>query len=438
MQTKSKISIFWFRRDLRLTNNRGLYEALKGEYPVLPVFIFDLAILNQFEKGENAQVQFILNEVRDLKQRLVEYGSSIQVFHTTPPLAFEKLLEGYDVQAVYTNEDYELSAIQRDNGIINLLKEKSIPFYSYKDHVIFSKDDILKEDRSPYTVFTPYSKRWRQTLTENDLQLFDSENHLNNLYQTANSSSITLYDLGFKERKIELPNNNISESILEKYDKQRDFPALRGTTRLGIHLRFGTISIRDLVKSALKLNDTFLNELIWRDFYHSITYHFPHICESKAFKPQYDNIKWINNEEQFRAWCEGKTGYPIVDAGMRELNATGFMHNRVRMITASFLIKHLLIDWRWGEAYFANKLIDFDFAANNGGWQWAASSGCDAVPYFRIFNPELQTDKFDKNHQYIKKWIPEYVPATYIKPIIEHKFARERAIDTYKNALKRE
>ena len=438
MQTEDKVSIFWFRRDLRLHDNTALYHALAGGNRVLPIFIFDTTILNQFEKGENAQVEFILDQVDNLKNALKKHNSSIKVFYTNPMLAFSQLLENYNIGAVYTNEDYELSAIRRDNEINDLLKSKGIAFHSFKDHVIFSKNEVLKNDNTPYTVFTPYSKQWKKCLSDKSFQYFESENLLKNLLAFSDSYVPSINDVGFSNRNVEIPKSGFDDTIIRKYDSQRDFPAIKGTTRLGIHLRFGTISIRQLAKNAQQLNETYLNELIWRDFYHSITYHFPHICEGKAFKHQYDNIKWENDEKLFKAWCDGKTGYPIVDAGMRELNSTGFMHNRVRMIAASFLIKHLLIDWRWGEAYFANKLIDFDFAANNGGWQWAASSGCDAVPYFRIFNPELQTEKFDKNQAYIKKWIAEYGTDKYPKPIVEHNFARQRAIDTYKNALKSE
>lgn len=435
---KEEVAIFWFRRDLRLEDNTALFEALTKGIPVLPIFIFDPTILNQFEKGENAQVAFILKEINRLREELAKYNSSIKVFFASPVDAYEELAHKYVIRSVYTNEDYELSAIRRDNEIADFFNTQNIPFHSFKDEVIFSKNDVLKENGTPYTVFTPYSKRWKERLAETPIQYYPSEKHLSNLYSFSDTYIPSLSDLGFLSRNVEIPDRNINEDLIKRYDKQRDFPSIKGTSRLGIHLRFGTISIRQLVNKALSINDIFLNELIWRDFYQSITYHFPHICEGKAFKKQYDNIKWSNNEDLFSAWCEGKTGYPMVDAGMRELNATGFMHNRLRMITASFLVKHLLIDWRWGEAYFANKLIDFDFAANNGGWQWAASSGCDAVPYFRIFNPELQASKFDKDEVYIRQWIPEYGTDNYVNPIVEHKQARQKAIDTYKIALKHE
>lgn len=435
---KETVSIFWFRRDLRLHDNKALFDALTSGTPVLPIFIFDPAILNQFEKGENAQVAFILHTLADLKKKLRAYNSDIQLFVASPLDVYKQLVDDFDIKTVYANEDYELAAIRRDDAVATFLKAHNIPFVGSKDHVIFSKDDILKDDGSAYTVFTPYSKRWRKTFGENSLQTYFSEKELNKLRAFSNSYMPTLSDLGFRQRMINIPTCEPNKSIIGAYDKQRDFPSIRGTSQLGIHLRFGTISIRQLAQEAKQLNDTYLNELIWRDFYQSITYHFPHICEGLSFKTQYDNIRWNNNQQLFQAWCEGKTGYPMVDAGMRELNATGFMHNRVRMIVASFLVKHLLIDWRWGEAYFANKLIDFDFAANNGGWQWAASCGCDAVPYFRIFNPQLQATKFDKNELYIKKWIPEYKTSSYAQPIVDHQLARQKAIETYKLALKKE
>lgn len=430
------IAVFWFRRDLRLNDNTGLYHALKSSYPVLPVFIFDPDILNQFEKPENSQVQFIHKQLQKLNREVRQYGSSIIIDFCKPILFFEKLSKEYNIKAVYTNEDYELSARRRDSEIEKYLISKGIEFHSYKDQVIFGKDDILKDNGTPYTVFTPYSKRWKQKLNSIYLESISVEQLLTNLYKLEKDYIPQLSDLGFKSRNIIIPSDIINDDTIIQYSKLRDYPAIEGTSHLGIHLRFGTISIRQLVSKARMLNDTFLNELIWRDFYHSITYHFPHIGEGKAFRPEYDNIVWRNNEAEFEAWCNGKTGYPLVDAGMKELNETGFMHNRVRMVTASFLTKHLLIDWRWGEAYFANKLLDFDFAANNGGWQWAAGSGCDAVPYFRIFNPLLQSEKFDKDRVYIKKWLPEYNSSPYPNPIVDHQFARQRAIETYRTALK--
>lgn len=432
------IVIFWFRRDLRLDDNAGLYHALRSGYNVMPVFIFDTDILKQFETSENAQVEFIHQQLQALEKELSVYGSSIKTGYSTPEAFFGKLCQEHSIKAVYTNEDYELSANKRDTNISNLLQENGIDFRAFKDQVIFSKEDVLKDDKTPYTVFTPYSKRWKQNLQPEQLESFDNRSLFSNFYPFEGNDIPKLHDLGFAgKRGVTFPPSEVSDELICNYTQQRDYPAIEGTSRLGIHLRFGTISIRKLVSQAQALNESFLNELVWREFYHAITWHFPHIGEGKAFKPQYDGILWRNNEAEFEAWCEGKTGYPIVDAGMRQLNETGFMHNRVRMITASFLIKHLLIDWRWGEAYFANKLLDFDFAANNGGWQWAAGSGCDAVPYFRIFNPQLQTLKFDKDLEYIKRWIPEFDPLNYILPIVNHEFARKRVLDVYSKALKK-
>lgn len=432
------IVIFWFRRDLRLDDNAALYHALKSGYRVMPVFIFDTEILKQFEKPVNAQVEFIYQQLKVLQKELDTLGSSIKIGHSTPEVFFENLCRDHNMISVYTNEDYELSSIKRDIQIEGLLSKKGIGFLSFKDQVIFSKNDVLKDNNTPYTIFTPYSKKWKLQLRSEHLEPFDNKSLFSNFHQFENNNTPSLFDLGFtKQRGVRFPPMEINDGLIQNYTKQRDYPSIEGTSRLGIHLRFGTISIRKLAKKAQALNDTFLNELIWREFYHAITWHFPHICQSKSFKIQYDDIIWRNNEAEFKAWCEGRTGYPIVDAGMRQLNETGFMHNRVRMITASFLIKHLLIDWRWGEAYFANKLLDFDFAANNGGWQWAASSGCDAVPYFRIFNPQLQTEKFDKDLKYIKRWIPEFDPLNYIPPIVNHEFARKRVLEAYSSILKK-
>lgn len=434
--SRDSVSICWLRRDLRLNDNVALFHALKSGHPVLVVFIFDENILKQFEKPVNAQVEFIHLQLLCLQNELKKYGSTIYVEHTTPNAFFENVVSKYDVKGVYANEDYELASIQRDTIISDFLHQHGIGFYSFKDHVIFSKNDVVKSDGTPYTVFTPYSRRWKEKLQSSDLKVYDCKLDYTNFYKAKVVDIPDLNTIGFTGRGVSFPSKEINESLIIEYNKYRDFPALDSTSRLGIHLRFGTISIRQLVAKALELNDTFLNELIWRDFYHAVTWHFPHICQTKAFKKEYDSIVWRNDWADFQRWCEGKTGYPIVDAGMRQLNETGFMHNRVRMITASFLIKHLLIDWRWGEAYFANKLLDFDFAANNGGWQWAASSGCDSVPYFRIFNPQLQTERFDKDLAYIRRWIPEYGTSTYLEPMVEHTFARTRVLDAYKQALK--
>lgn len=423
-------TLVWFRRDLRLQDNAALYYALKENKAVLPVFIFDSIILNKLEDKDDKRVVFIHQSLLQVQEELVRLGSSLLVLHGNPVDIYEKL----SPKAVYTNHDYEPYALERDAAINRILSAKGIDFKTYKDQLIFEKDEVLKDDGKPYTIFTPYSRKWKAKLNKFYLKSYPTEKYFSHFKQCEAITIPSLKSLGFEDAKAIFPERIIKQSIIEKYDTQRNFPAVAGTTRLSVHLRFGTVSIRKLAQIAVKKNEVWLNELIWRDFYHMILWHFPQTV-NKAFKPAYDNIPWRKDEEQFALWCEGKTGYPIVDAGMRELNATGFMHNRVRMIVASFLTKHLLIDWRWGEAYFAKKLLDFDLAANNGGWQWAASSGCDAAPYFRVFNPTLQTEKFDSKFEYIKKWVPEFGTQNYPAPIVEHTFARDRVLKTYKEAL---
>jgi deoxyribodipyrimidine photo-lyase len=367
--------------------------------------------------------------------RLKSVGSSILVRYGHPRQVWDELLTQYTIAEVYTNHDYEPYARQRDTEIATLLQEKGIALKTFKDQAIFDKDEVLKDNGLPYTVFTPYSRKWKKLLSPAHLKAFGSELHLEKMLQTEPLPVPSLADMNFQEQaKIFFPEKIMKETLLGQYGSQRDFPAIQGTSRLSVHLRFGTLSIREAAQEGLRHSEPWLNELIWRDFYMMILWHFPHVAQS-AFKPAYDKIRWRNNEQEFAAWCEGRTGYSIVDAGMRELNETGFMHNRVRMITASFLTKHLLIDWRWGEAYFARKLLDFDLSANNGGWQWAAGSGCDAAPYFRVFNPSLQTAKFDPDFRYIRKWVPEFNQLSYPSPIVEHAFARNRALDTYKQGL---
>jgi deoxyribodipyrimidine photo-lyase len=429
-----KISIFWFRRDLRLEDNAGLYHALKGAYPVLPIFIFDTNILEELEDKEDARVQFIHDTLVDIQEELKQWGSSIQVYHDTPLKAFQQIITKYDVAQVYTNRDYEPYATKRDQEIEALLRAKNISFHSFKDQIIFDQDEVIKDNGTPYTVYTPFSKKWKSLLEDFHLKAYPTLKYKNNFYQTSIIHFPSLSALGFKKSSIRIPSNKIIRDLIRTYDKTRDTPSLKGTTRLGIHLRFGTISIRKLATIAHELNETFLDELIWREFFMTIIWHFPKVINT-SFREEYDRIKWRNNEEEFEQWCAGKTGYPIVDAGMREMNATGFMYNRVRMITASFLTKHLLIDWRWGEAYFAKKLLDYDLAANNGNWQWAAGCGCDAAPYFRIFSPQRQTEKFDPQQKYIKEWVSELGTDEYPKPIVEHALARERCLTVYKNAV---
>ncbi len=428
-----KITLFWFRRDLRLEDNTGLFYALQQEKNVLPLFIFDRNILDKLEDKSDARVEFIHSQLADIKSQLEEKGGSLLVKYGKPEEIYRELLIAYDIQAVYTNRDYEPYAKERDAQIEQILKEKGITLLAFKDQVIFEPWEILNGSGEHYKVFTPFSRNWIDKYKTSKVEALENPNW-KNLHSVSPLSMISLAEMGFQESSIEIPRKVADEDIIRHYDKTRNFPAQNGTSRLGIHLRFGTISIRKLAQIASKLNETFLNELIWREFYMMILSYNPQVVD-KAFKPAYDQIPWRNNPEEFQAWCDGLTGYPIVDAGMRELNATGYMHNRVRMIVASFLTKHLLVDWRWGEAYFAKKLLDYDLSANNGGWQWAAGTGTDAQPYFRVFNPDSQTEKFDKELKYIKKWIPELGTDLYPKPIVDHKFARVRAIDTYKEAL---
>lgn len=430
----NNITLFWFRRDLRLEDNTALYHALVERGNMLPVFIFDTEILDKLGNKEDKRVSFLFRNLKKLKAELEKDGSSLLIKYGKPVEVLEELTHTFRVAAVYTNHDYEPYARERDAEVGNLLKSKGILFKTYKDQVIFEKSEVVKDDGKPYTVFTPYSKKWLHAFYENPPKAAPSENFMEHFFKTAPFEDFNLKTTGFTEVEPGEPPKTINLDLLEKYHQTRDFPAMDGTSRLSVHLRFGTIRIRKLVQMAEITNRVYLNELIWREFYMMILWHFPQVVNN-AFKPAYDNIRWLNDEKQFEAWCEGKTGYPIVDAGMSQLNQTGYMHNRVRMIVASFLTKHLLIDWRWGEAYFAEKLLDFELSSNNGGWQWAASSGCDAAPYFRVFNPDLQTQRFDPEFKYIKKWVPEFQEFGYPKPIVDHKFARERVLKEYKRAL---
>jgi len=432
---KQPINIFWFRRDLRLEDNKGLFEALKGNLPVLPIFIFDKNILDKLPK-DDARVTFIYNSLKNIHTKLQDqYSSGLAMFYQKPIEVFKQLLATYHVQCVFTNHDYEPYATQRDLEIKEFLKSKSVGFHTYKDQVIFEKDEIIKSDGDPYVVYTPYMKAWKSRLNSIRLESYNTEPILNKLIKDNILPSLSLTEIGFTRSNQEIANYTLSPDLIANYEAERNFPAKDSTSRLGPHLRFGTVSLREIVGKALQeSNEIFLQELIWREFFMQILWHFPHTV-NQSFKPKYDRIQWRNNENEFKAWCEGKTGYPLVDAGMRELNATGFMHNRVRMVVGSFLCKHLLIDWRWGEAYFAEKLHDYEMASNIGNWQWVAGCGVDAAPYFRIFNPTTQIEKFDKRHEYLKKWVPEYQELTYPLPIVDHQMARERCLKVYKAAL---
>jgi deoxyribodipyrimidine photo-lyase len=429
------VNIFWFRRDLRLDDNVAFYEALKGEYPVIPIFIFDSEILNKLPK-DDARVTFIFDTLQKMRTLLQnEHDSSIAMFHGKPKDIFKQLVEDYNIKSVYTNHDYEPYANTRDNEIKDFLSKKNIDFLTYKDQVIFEKNEVVKGDGTPYVVYTPYMKVWKEKFKTHDLEIFHTNSYLDNLIEHSKLPNLSLSEIGFTKSNQKIAAYTVTPTLIQKYEDTRNFPAKDSTSRLGPHLRFGTVSIRKMVKKAIaEKNEIFLQELIWREFFMQILWHFPHTA-TESFKSKYDRIQWRNNENDFKAWCEGKTGYPLVDAGIRQLNETGFMHNRVRMLVGSFLCKHLLIDWRWGEAYFAEKLHDYDMASNIGNWQWVAGSGVDAAPYFRIFNPTTQIQKFDKNLDYINQWVPDFQELTYPTPIVEHKFARERCLETYKEAL---
>ncbi|MCB0802603.1 MAG: deoxyribodipyrimidine photo-lyase [Flavobacteriales bacterium] len=428
------INLFWFRRDLRLHDNCGLYHALNSGKPVLAIFIFDKNILSDLEDKKDARLTFIHQQLEKINEKLHTKGSALITLYDTPEKAFEKLTSEYQVDTVYTNNDYEPYARNRDNEIKLLLKKRGIKFNSYKDQVIFEKEELVKSDGTPYLVYTPYSKKWLSMVNSKQLLPYKSGLSFHNWLQIPPREINTIASLGFKRSRLSFPEQELNNEMLLSYEAERDFPEKDSTSKLGIHLRFGTISIRDLCAIVETQSLTFYKELIWREFFMMILYHFPQVVE-KNFYSKFDAIQWRNNEEDFEKWCLGKTGFPMVDAGMRELNETGFMHNRVRMVAASFLCKHLLIDWKWGEAYFAHKLLDYDLASNNGNWQWCAGTGVDASPYFRVFNPTIQLEKFDRNHVYINRWIKDFNELSYPKPMLDHKMARERAISVYKAAV---
>ncbi|MBZ9627804.1 DNA photolyase family protein [Psychroflexus sp. CAK1W] len=431
-----KVRVFWFRRDMRFEDNVGLYHALSGDFPVLPLFIFDKHILDELPK-DDARVTFIHDELQKMRSYLQDnYNSSIATYHDTPENAFKQLIEDFDIEAVYTNRDYEPYAYKRDASINAQLAKNGIEFHDFKDQVIFEKTEVEKNDGGMYLVFTPYMKQWKKEFEAVDFKTYPSEDLLDNTYKNLRLPNVSLSDMGFETSSIKVPEYNLDKDLLENYEDTRNIPSKEGTSRLSPYLRFGTVGYRKVVKKALSVkNETFLNELIWREFYKAILHNYPE-TQDRSFKPKYDRIQWRNNEDEFEKWKKGQTGYPIVDAGMRQLNETGWMHNRLRMVVGSFLCKHLLIDWRWGEAYFAEKLLDYEMSSNVGGWQWVAGSGVDAAPYFRVFNPYSQTDRFDKDKTYIKKWVPELDTSNYPEPMVEHKEARERCLETYKEAVK--
>lgn len=436
--SKEPISIFWFRRDLRLKDNAGLFQALSERKIVQPIFIFDTDILSKIEDKTDARINFIYDSLVLLKKELNSLGSDLSIYLGRPQKIFAQIITEHKIDSVYANHDYEPYAIERDKSVHDLLKKNNIDFKTFKDHVLFEKSEVLNGEGRPYTVFTPYKKKHLSLLTADLLIKHNSEKMYQSFIKKKPGVFVELSEIGFKKSSIEMPPRIISKKILSTYDKTRDYPFLaQGTSHLGIHLRFGTLSVRELARIAKNINDTYLSELIWRDFFSQILWHFPNVVNS-SFRPEYDDIKWRNDAIDFEKWKNGQTGYPLVDAGMRELNSTGHMHNRVRMLTASFLCKHLLIHWLKGERYFATKLLDYDLSSNNGNWQWAAGSGCDAAPYFRVFNPQIQQQKFDKNFEYIKKWVPEYGTDKYVKPMVDHEYARKRALLEYSRALKKD
>ena len=429
-----KISIFWFRRDLRLHDNKALFHALQSEEKILPIFIFDIDILKKIPK-DDARISFIYSELKAMNTHLESFGTEIKMFHGNPKEVFRSLMKNYTIVKVFTNHDYEPYAIKRDLDIKEVVSSNKIDFQTYKDQVIFERNEITKKDGKPYVVYTPYSRKWLEKYETDKPENYPSEDLLDRLYKKTKSETLTLSDIGFIKTNIPIKNYIFNSSIINEYEETRNFPALDNTSKLGPHLRFGTVSVRQMVSRAdAHENKIFLKELIWREFFMQILWHFPE-THKNSFKSKYDRIIWRNNEKEFQKWCEGNTGYPMVDAGMRQLNKTGFMHNRVRMLVGSFLCKHLLIDWRWGEAYFAEKLHDYEMSSNVGNWQWVAGTGVDASPYFRIFNPTSQIQKFDKELKYIQKWVPDFQEITYPSPMVDHKFARERCLKTYKDAL---
>jgi deoxyribodipyrimidine photo-lyase len=430
----SPLAIFWFRRDLRLHDNAGLAHALASGHKVLPIFIFDANILTGLSR-DDARVTFIFDTLQALCARLRQsHGSSVALYYGKPQEVFERILHSYPVAAVYTNHDYEPYARERDNILRHWLNERSVAFHSFKDQVLFEKSEVVKTDGNPYLVFAPYMRKWRLLLSQTSVMPHTSAEQLSNLVKISSLPSVALTEIGFVRSRITVPDYQIGINMLTRYASDRDYPARLGTSQLSPHLRFGTVSIRQVIHQSYEISDTFCNELIWREFFTQILWHFPYTT-NKSFKPKYDQIRWHNDTSEFQRWCEGTTGYPLVDAGMRQLNATGSMHNRIRMVTASFLIKHLLIDWRWGEAYFARKLLDYDMASNVGNWQWVAGCGADAVPYFRIFNPARQIERFDNHFDYIKTWVHDWNKSTYPLPIVNHVTARERCIRAYRQAI---
>jgi deoxyribodipyrimidine photo-lyase len=426
-----KISIFWARRDLRIEDNTALFKALSSGKKVLPIFIFDENIVNELPSNDS-RISFIYSTLKELNNQLKKYDSSFFILKGNPIEVWKELIKKFDIAEVYINKDYEPYGIQRDASILSLLEANKITLHSYKDQVIFEEKEIVKNDGKPYTIFTPYKNKWLYHFQQKNIDIQDEVSYSS--FHTFNYQFPSITELGFQYSEIKIQPFNLSKA--DNYSENRNIPSLDATSYLSPHLRFGTVSIRQIIRKLKPENEVFLSELIWREFFMQILFNFPKVIQEN-FKPKYNHIDWRNNKTEFEKWCKGKTGYPLVDAGMRQLNKTGYMHNRVRMVTAGFLCKHLLINWQWGEAYFAEKLLDYELSSNNGNWQWAAGTGCDAAPYFRIFNPIEQLKKFDNKHIYVKEWIPELETASYPQPIVDHKFARIRALERYKNGIEK-
>jgi len=444
-------SMVWFRRDLRLRDHRALWNASRRSHDIVGVFVFDTHILSKLPRHDQ-RVTFLVEALKSLQEDLQSRNAQIIVLHGDPIREIPKAVQKLKVQALFFNEDFESYAIQRDSKVIQKLQSENIPVHTFCDHILLGSR-IKKKDGTPYQVFTPYAKQWKEVLSKNDFKLCPIP---------QNWARIKTDPSPWKRLKFDLTPNSwraseaSAQQCLRKFKKHlatyhetRNYPALSsGTSRLSPYLRFGQLSPRQCLQLAVSSSSegaqVWLNELIWRDFFHMILHCFPHV-EFHAFKRRYDSIAWSEREDHFQAWCEGKTGYPLIDAAMNQLNQTGWMHNRLRMVVASFLTKDLLIDWKKGEHYFAQKLMDYDLASNNGGWQWAASTGCDAQPYFRIFNPLSQSKKFDPEGAFIRKWVPSLAkrPAKdihslkkmdgYPDPIVDHATQRAKALQLFKN-----
>ena len=471
--TSQQAALVWFRRDLRCEDHAALHAALTAHRQVFCTFVFDTDILERLPSRHDRRVEFIWASVRELALRLKAAGGGLTVLHGSAQVEVPALAARLGVGAVYANHDYEPQAVARDQHVARSLKEHGIAFWTRKDQVIFEKDEVLTRGGTPFSVFTPYKKAWLAKIEPYFVKSYPVDRWCARLAAPPEAHMPSLAVLGFASTDLDslgiAPGMSGARSLFEDfmarihaYDERRDFPAVKGPSYLSVHLRFGTISVRELARAALEAPGTgpaaWLNELVWRDFYFMILHHFPHVVH-RAFRAAFDALSFENDERLFAAWCEGRTGYPLVDAAMRQLNRTGYMHNRLRMLTASFLVKDLLVDWRWGERYFAERLNDFDLAANNGGWQWAASTGCDAQPYFRIFNPVTQSRRFDPDGRFIRRYVTELagcddaaihapwlmgseeqkkagviIGTDYPAPVIDHGEARRKALALYARA----